>query len=60
MPLPLAPALHPGNLALALLYGVFTALAFALWPLGRAHDISVSALFRDEVARERRGRAGAM
>jgi putative ABC transport system permease protein len=53
LPLPLAPALHPGNLALALLYGVLTALAFALWPLGRAHDVSVSALFRDEVAGER-------
>jgi len=50
LPLPLAPALHPGNLALALLYGVLTAVAFALWPLGRAHDVPVSALFRDEVA----------
>ena len=54
MPLPLAPALHLGDLALALLYGLLTALAFALWPLGRAHDVSVSALFRDEVAPERR------
>jgi putative ABC transport system permease protein len=53
LPLPLAPALHPGNLALALLYGLLTALAFALWPLGRTHDVSVSALFRDEVAGER-------
>ena len=31
----------------------FTALAFALWPLGRAHDISVSMLFRDQIAAER-------
>ena len=54
LPLPLAPALHPGELALALLYGLLTALAFALWPLGRAHDVPVSALFRDEVAGERR------
>ncbi len=54
IPLPIAPALHPGNLALALVYGLLTALAFALWPLGRAHDVPVSALFRDEVARERR------
>ncbi len=30
-----------------------TALAFALWPLGRAHDISVSMLFRDQIAAER-------
>ena len=54
MPLPLAPALHPAELALALLYGLLTALAFAIWPLGRAHDVPVSALFRDEVAPERR------
>jgi putative ABC transport system permease protein len=54
LPLPLAPALHPQDLALALLYGLLTALAFAIWPLGRVHDVSVSALFRDEVAPERR------
>jgi putative ABC transport system permease protein len=54
MPLPVAPALHGSELALALVYGLLTALAFALWPLGRAHDVPVSALFRDEVARERR------
>jgi putative ABC transport system permease protein len=53
IPLPLAPALHPGDLALALVYGVATALAFALWPLGRVHDVSVSGLFRDEVTPER-------
>jgi putative ABC transport system permease protein len=53
IPLPLAPALYPGNLALAFVYGLLTALAFALWPLGRAHDVSVSALFRDEVEPER-------
>jgi len=54
MPLPFAPALHPGELALALAYGVLTAAAFTLWPLGRAHDVPVSALFRDEIAPERR------
>ena len=54
IPLPIAPALHPGELALALLYGLLTALAFALWPLGRAHDVPVSALFRDAVAHGRR------
>ncbi|MEA2923232.1 MAG: putative transport system permease protein, partial [Alphaproteobacteria bacterium] len=53
LPLPLAPAVHPGQLTLALLYGLLTAAAFALWPLGRAHDVPVSALFRDEVASER-------
>ena len=54
LPLPLAPALDPGALALALLYGLLTAAVFALWPLGRAHEIPVSALFRDQVASERR------
>jgi putative ABC transport system permease protein len=54
IPLPIAPALHWGELALALLYGLLTALAFAVWPLGRAQDVPVSALFRDAVAPERR------
>jgi putative ABC transport system permease protein len=49
LPLPIAPALQPQELALAFGYGLMTALAFALWPLGRAHDVPVSALFRDAV-----------
>ena len=53
IPLPVAPALHPAVLTLSIAYGLLTALAFALWPLGRAHDISVSMLFRDEVTAER-------
>jgi putative ABC transport system permease protein len=54
LPLPIAPALQPYELALAALFGLLTALAFAVWPLGRAHDIPVSALFRDAVAGVRR------
>ena len=54
IPLPLAPSLYPGELALALAYGLLIAAAFALWPLGRAHDVPVSALFRDAVAPQRR------
>jgi putative ABC transport system permease protein len=50
IPLPIDPAVHPSDLLLALLYGLMTALAFALWPLGRAHDVPVGALFRDVVA----------
>ena len=49
IPLPLVPALHAGELVLALVYGLLTALAFALWPLGRAHDVPVGALFREGV-----------
>ncbi|MBV8837705.1 MAG: ABC transporter permease, partial [Alphaproteobacteria bacterium] len=54
LPLPIEPALHAGELAVAVLYGFLTALAFALWPLGRAHDVPVSALYRDAVAPGRR------
>ncbi|HEY5216164.1 MAG TPA: FtsX-like permease family protein [Pseudolabrys sp.] len=54
IPLPLVPALHPAELVLALSYGVLTALAFALWPLGRAHDVPVGELFRDAVASQPR------
>jgi putative ABC transport system permease protein len=59
IPLPIEPALHPPELAVALVYGILTALAFSLWPLGRSHDVPVSALFRDEVAAERRWPRGA-
>ena len=54
IPLPVVPSLHPTVLALAIVYGLLTALAFALWPLGRAHDISVTMLFRDQIAAERK------
>ncbi|PWB60330.1 MAG: glycosyl transferase family 1 [Bradyrhizobiaceae bacterium] len=54
LPLPIAPTVSAGGLALAAAYGLLTATAFTLWPLGRAHDVPVSALFRDAVAPERR------
>ena len=47
LPLPVVPALHPDELALSLVYGLLTALAFGLWPLGRVHDVPVAALFRE-------------
>ena len=52
LPLPVIPALHPDELALSFIYGLLTALAFGLWPLGRVHDVPVAALFREEVAPE--------
>ncbi|MGU3538248.1 ABC transporter permease [Methylobacterium sp. A54F] len=55
LPLPLDPTLAPGELALAAAYGLLTALAFAITPLGRAHDIPVSGLFRDAVDPAGRG-----
>jgi putative ABC transport system permease protein len=52
LPLPVIPALHASELALSLVYGLLTALAFGLWPLGRVHDVPVAALFRDAVSTE--------
>jgi len=49
LPLPVVPALHFDELALSLVYGLLTALAFGLWPLGRVHDVPVAALFREAV-----------
>lgn len=49
IPLPIVPSIQPLELLLAFVYGLLTALAFALWPLGRAHDIPVGALFRANV-----------
>jgi putative ABC transport system permease protein len=42
--------IYPFELLLAAVYGLATALAFALLPLGRAREVSPTALFRDEVA----------
>jgi putative ABC transport system permease protein len=55
LPFPLAPSLYPSQIAEGFLYGGWTALAFSLAPLGRAHDIPVSALFRDQVEPDRGG-----
>ena len=49
LPVQLAASIYPAELGLGLLYGLLTALAFALWPLGRAHDVPPTALFRDIV-----------
>jgi putative ABC transport system permease protein len=52
LPLPIMPAVHVSELALAFVYGLLTALAFGLWPLARVHDVPVAALFREAVAAE--------
>ncbi len=41
---------YPKPLLLALVFGLLTALAFALWPLARAREVSPGALFRDLAA----------
>jgi putative ABC transport system permease protein len=53
LPVPPVLGLYPGPLLLAATYGVLTALAFSLWPLGRAARIPGIALFRDALLPER-------
>ena len=47
LPVPAQMGLYPAALGLAATYGVLTAFAFALWPLGRAAQIPGAALFRE-------------
>jgi putative ABC transport system permease protein len=54
LPIPLAPSVDPGVIVLGLAYGLLTALAFSIVPLGRAHDLPVTTLIRD-LAEERQG-----
>ncbi len=54
LPLPLSPTIAWSELGIAALYGLITALVFALLPLGQAHDTPVSALFRDVVDADNR------
>ncbi|MEO3474682.1 FtsX-like permease family protein [Roseomonas sp. CAU 1739] len=47
LPVPPRLGFYPAVLGLAALYGLLTAFAFAMWPLGRAMEIPGAALFRD-------------
>ncbi len=49
LPFKLVPELYWGEIAKGIIYGLLTSLAFSLWPLGRAHDVPVAALFRGAV-----------
>lgn len=53
LPVPLVADPYAREIAVGIAYGLMTVAAFALWPLGRAHDIPVSALFRDSVSEDR-------
>ncbi|MBC8270054.1 MAG: FtsX-like permease family protein [Rhodospirillaceae bacterium] len=50
--MPVAPDIdfYPKPLALAAIFGLLTALTFAMWPLGRAREIPAATLFRDAIA----------
>ncbi|RBP08710.1 putative ABC transport system permease protein [Roseiarcus fermentans] len=54
IPVPLEPSVEVRVVGLGLAYGLLTALAFALPPLSRAHDLPVTTLIRD-LAEERQG-----
>nr|WP_232845687.1 ABC transporter permease [Aurantimonas marina] len=47
VPIAAEASVYPGALALAAVFGVLTALAFALLPLGRTRDVAATALFRE-------------
>lgn len=49
LPIEAGITLTPHTFALAAAYGFLVALMFTLWPLGRAGEVSATALFRDDV-----------
>jgi putative ABC transport system permease protein len=49
IPIPFTPAFYPSEALSGVLFGFLTALTFSLLPLGRTHDIAVSALYRDRI-----------
>ena len=53
LPVPPVLGIYTRPLVLAAAYGLLTALAFSLWPLGRAARIPGAALFRDSFLPER-------
>lgn len=50
LPTPPLAALYPQPLLVAALFGMATAMTFALWPVARAREVPAAALFRDAVA----------
>lgn len=48
LPIPVAPALYPGALVLASLFGMLVTLAFSILPLGHVREIPATALFREQ------------
>lgn len=50
LPVTVRFGVYPSALLVAAGFGVLTALAFSLWPLGRAREVPATALFRGTVA----------
>lgn len=53
IPTPFVATFYAREIGVGIAYGLTTVAAFSIWPLGRAHDIPVSALFRDLVSEDR-------
>ena len=56
LPVPIALGIYPGVLALAVAFGLLTAVTFTVWPLSRAHETPAVALFRGAGLGARPGR----
>ena len=46
LPVPIVLGIYPNVLALAVAFGLLTAVTFTVWPLSRAHETPAVALFR--------------
>lgn len=49
LPIPVELSLTPSGLIVAAAFGLLSALAFSLWPLGRAQETPAAALFRSTI-----------
>ena len=58
LPTPIALGVYPAVLALGALFGLLTAVTFAVWPLSRAQETPAVALFRGVGLGARPGRPG--
>lgn len=51
LPIELVISVRPQTVATASAYGLLVALAFVLWPLGKAERVRPAVLFRDDISR---------
>ncbi len=58
LPVPIVLGVYPGVLALAVAFGLLTAVTFTVWPLSRAHETPAVTLFRGVGLGTRPGRRG--
>jgi putative ABC transport system permease protein len=58
LPVAARAGLYPAPLIMAAIFGLLTATAFSLWPLGQARDVAPGGLFRAAVAPPRQSPRG--